>query len=436
MVFPRGDRSAPLRIAWIGPPPCPGGGVAGCAWLVVAALAHGGCEVDCYLATSHEEIPSGLAALHGVRIVNFDTGWRCDRWYSDHAVTKVLTGQAAAAWGRKRIASLLAEQQELRPYDVVYQFSTIEVFGLHRYLDRLPPLVLHPETHMAGELRWVRRERHLASRCQPRWRRLVAEALLTVRLRRQRRDIHLASQVIAISKRFGEHLVADYGLDPNRLSIVPNPINLDELCPAAGARTGGPWRVAFVSRMSARKGLELVIELSCRLADLEGEVMIDLVGAETLWSDYRPLLADLDAGVARYHGYMGRADLVSFLQAADLLIQPAKYEPFGLTVGEALACGVPVVVTDEVGAAEGVSAECCATVPAGDVDALEKAVRAMLERLAGEEGPVMRRVARTEAERLFAPDHVARLAFDALSLAAGTPASSGEQPDLTCDAAR
>lgn len=411
------DRTPGLRIAWIGPTPVRGGGVAGVAWQLVDGLGRLGCEVDCFLTGNHEDIPGDLWGVPQIRVVNFDTGWRFDRWYSNAAITKVLTGLAATAWGRRRLASLLVEQHRRQPYDVVYQFSTIELFGLRRSLPGLPPLVIHPETHAAGELRSLRAERHLASRCEPWWRRHAVEVLQAQRARRQRRDIAHAARVVAISRRFGEHLVRDYCVDPARLVHAPNPIDLEEL-PATGVGGCRPQRVAFVGRISVRKGVDAVVELSRRLGDLDGEVALDIVGAETLWSDYRPLLADLNPAVARYRGYLHRAELAGFLASADVLLQPSTFEPFGLTVGEALACGAPVVATDEVGAAEDVDERCCIVVPAGDVDALEKGVREMLAQMAGPESAGIRRLARAEAERLFAPGRIAALVHEALAGAA------------------
>jgi len=412
-----------LRIAWIGAPPEAGGGVAGVGWLILKGLSELGCQVDCYLSGSAEvELP--MASLPGVRTITLDTGWRYDQWYSRHRVTKTFTGFAARAWGRYHEASLLLEQHPLVHYDVVYQFSTIEVFGLRRHLGSLPPLVIHPETHIAGELRWVRRERRLAARCEPAWRRTAVEALLTFRSKRQARDIHLADRVIAISKKFGQHLVDDYGVSPSVVTVVPNPIDVDELVPKRG-RVGepGPWRIAFVGRISARKGVDLIVDLSHRLADMAGQVSLDLIGADTLWSDYRPLLSDLNSTIARYHGPMTRTDLLKFLERSDLLIQPAKFEPFGLTVGEALAKGVPVVVTDEVGAGEGVDERCCTVVDACDVDALEEAVRGMLRRLSQGEGLAISRLARSEAERLFHPRLVAKRVLDVLEMARASSSS-------------
>jgi glycosyltransferase involved in cell wall biosynthesis len=405
-------------LAWIGAAPQRGGGVGGVAWLLLAALSQLGCDIDCYACGPHEELREALASLPGVRLVNVDAGWRYNRWYSGHSMMVFATGMGARAWEQHRLNRKLLERHRCQPYDAIYQFSNIEFFGTRRHLHELPPLVIHPETHIAGELRWVRRERHLAERCEPWWRRSLTRCLLAARVRRQRRDIHLAAQVAVVSRLFGEQLVRDYGVDAGRLTLIRNPIDLTELHPVRRPPRLGPWRIAFVSRMSVRKGVELVVELSHRLADLEGDVTLELVGGHTLWSDYRPLLADLNPRIARYRGHMDRSELATFLAETDLLLQPAKYEPFGLTVAEALALGVPVVATDAVGAAEDVSSDCCTVVPAGDINAFEEGVRTMLDRLRQGHGPAIGRCARAEAERLFAPHAAAMFALEMLRASA------------------
>jgi glycosyltransferase involved in cell wall biosynthesis/GT2 family glycosyltransferase len=406
-----------VRLAWIGAEPQRGGGVSGCAWLLLQALSQQGCDLDCYAGGPHDELRERLSHLPGVRLINVDTGWRYNRWYSSHNITKLLTGLGCRVWERRSLSRLLLAQHRRHAYDAVYQFSTIEIFGMRRHLDELPPLIIHPETHMAGELRWVRRERDLAARCEPLLRRALVEGFLAARVRRQRRDLNLASRVAIISQEFGKQLSRDYGIDPERLTLIRNPIDLDELRPVSRPQRAGPWRIVFVSRMSARKGVELVVDLSHRLADLEDEVTIELIGDRTLWSDYRPLLAGLDPRIARYRGPMVRRELAAFLAESDLLLQPAKYEPFGLTVGEALALGVPVVATDAVGAAEEVSSDCCTVVPAGDIGALEDGVRSMLDRLRQGHGPVIACCARAEAERLFSPETLATTVLEIVAAA-------------------
>jgi glycosyltransferase involved in cell wall biosynthesis len=238
---------------------------------------------------------------------------------------------------------------------------------------------------------------------------LAARTMLKVRSARQQSDIRLASLVIALSRRFGEHLSNDYGIPSERIRVVPNPVDLDRFSPPAEACTPRrePLTLLFASRMSVRKGVEMIVALSHRLADLAGKVRIEAVGGETLWSRYAPLLGDLNPELASYRGPVGSTQLAELYRRSDLLLQPSHYEPFGLTVGEGLASGLPVVASDEVGAAEDVDARCCSVFPAGDLESFEHGVRSLVARLRTPEHGAIQALARSEAERLFAPTTVA-----------------------------
>jgi hypothetical protein len=224
-----------------------------------------------------------------------------------------------------------------------------------------------------------------------------------------------------MSEAFGRHLVTDYGIDSKRVRAGQNPIDLTDFRPLVEPFPSAkePIQIAMVGRLSVRKGLDLVVELSWRLHDLKEQIELDIVGNQSQWSDYRPLLKDLDPAIATYLGPLSRDALKQWLPKCDLLIQPAKYEPFGLTVAEALACGVPVVVTTEVGAGEGLAQDCCTVVPVEDIDALEAAVREMVANLGTSASTSMRASARREAERLWSAQRVALQVRHALVEAAG-----------------
>jgi glycosyltransferase involved in cell wall biosynthesis len=308
----------------------------------------------------------------------------------------------ATSLGRRRLVNLLVEQHKLVPYDVMYQFSTIEVFGRRRDRQKLPTMVLHPSVHAAGELRWMWNERELSRRCEGWLRPRLVMGWFLFRSRRQRRDIGRAALVLALSDAFGRHLVEDYGIDPTRIRIAPNPIDLESFRPLLQVLpTEGPLRIAVIGRISVRKGFELVVELSRRMRDLAGLVRFEIVGFPSLWSDYSRLVDDLDPTMTIIHGGLTHDELKEWLPTCDLLLQPAKYEPFGLTVGEAVACGVPVVVTSEVGAGERLSEACSMRIPPCDVEALEEAVRKMVARVASPAREMMRAAARSEAELLW-----------------------------------
>lgn len=235
----------------------------------------------------------------------------------------------------------------------------------------------------------------------------------------QRGDVRIAAAVICPSHSFAEHLERDYRVGPARLHVVPNPIDVDCFVPRErSARDQNlPIRLLFASRISVRKGVEMITSLSHRLTDLAGRVMIDVVGGHTLWSDYRPLLRDLEPSTARVLGPIAPASMPSVYATADALLQPSHYEPFGLTVGEALASGLPVVVSDEVGAREGVSPEVCRVFHRGDIDALELAVRDLVRDLQNGQAQRLSDAASSEARRLWALRVVSRQVRAALAAA-------------------
>ena len=157
-----------------------------------------------------------------------------------------------------------------------------------------------------------------------------------------------------------------------------------------------------------------MVGLTHRLSDLTGRVRIEIIGDKSLWSDYRALLSDLNPGVGVYRGELDAKSLAAVYADADALIQPSKYEPFALTVAEALASGVPVVASDEVGAAEGIDPGCCTVFKSGDLDAFESSVRGLIKRLENGAKPAMSRLARSEANRHFSAEHVANRVAESL----------------------
>jgi len=382
-----------------------GSGAPGVAGLLLRELARRGARIDCFVATSREtDDAAELGAVEGIELVTKATRFRFERWYSRHRLTKMASHQLTAALARRSLAATLAARHRAVPYDVVYQFSNLESFGVPRRRDGMAPVVIHPSVHAAGELRWMRNERVLAAGLEGALQPVLVRTWLALRAVRQGRDARRADRVLALSSVFRRDLVADYRLDPERVVVVPNCIDLARFAP--GALDGdGVARILSVGRLTVRKGLEDVIALSSSLRDLEGKVELDVVGAPSLWSDYSGLLTQLDPGIGRALGRFERDGVATLLAGARCLLQLSRYEPFGLTVAEALACGVPVLVTTAVGAAEGLPGDVAWVVEPGDVASLDLAVRELLA-LEPDERAFLAGRCRTEAQR-FAPEVVA-----------------------------
>ena len=408
-----------MRIAWLGPTPNDDGGAPYVGTQLLRELARAGAEVDCFLDVGPDQIPAPLLGIEGLRFVLRPTSWKWGSWYNRDPLMGFVSGKLFRLRAQFALAKAVARRHASEPYDVVYQFSQCELGGLRGLRGSLPPIVVHPQTHAAGELRWYKREARLVRGIEPRSRRLLVRTVLTVRTAIQRRDLGQADRIVGISRRFAEHLICDYGIPRERIGIVVNPIDLERFSPDTrpAARNGSPVKLLFASRIAVRKGVDLIVDLSHRLDDLHGQVEIVVIGGPSTWSDYRKLLDNLNPRIASYPGSLAPDELALLYREAVAVLQPSQYEPFALTVGESLAGGTPVIASDEVGAVEGVDPRVCRVFPRGDQDAFERLVREAIADAATADDGALSALARAEAERLFAPPKVAARLLEQLELA-------------------
>jgi glycosyltransferase involved in cell wall biosynthesis len=397
--------AVPLRIAWIGAVPGKGesGGVPGVATELLYGLAARGHRIDCFIPGTGRELPQRLLTDERLTFVWGTSKWRRQRWYNKTRIATSATVMLSRGVASLRLRREMARRHRLEPYDLIYQFSNIESLAVPSRLRLAVPVVVHPETHSAGELRWLLAERRLGLRCQPRHAYAIALAILAARSLVQRVRIKRADLLVCISSVFRDHMIRDYRYPREKTVVIPNPVRLERF---EGLERRPPQTptILVLGRIAARKGVEDVVALARLLAERHANARVRVVGGPGSWSDYTCLLEQLPSENAEYPGRVLAALIPDELAACDVLLQASKYEPFGLTVGEALAAGLPVVATSEVGAIEGVDPSVTAVVAPGDIEAMASAAQEMIAR--ARSNPEIAARARAEAERLFAPDTV------------------------------
>ncbi|SNT60889.1 Glycosyltransferase involved in cell wall bisynthesis [Actinomadura meyerae] len=176
------------------------------------------------------------------------------------------------------------------------------------------------------------------------------------------------------------------GVPRERVRVVPCGVDLGLFTPdGLAAGDGGPRRVAVLSRLVERKGVDTAIRA---LADVPGTVLAIAGGPPRGGLDGDPEVRRLrrvarDAGVAdrvEFLGRLGRAEVPPLLRSAALVAALPWYEPFGMVPLEAMACGVPVVASAVGGHLDTVADGATGTlVPPRDPEAAAAAMRALLD---------------------------------------------------------
>jgi glycosyltransferase involved in cell wall biosynthesis len=390
-----------LRIAWIGEAG-PEGGVPGLCRVFLRELATAGVELDWFSRGSPETVPelSSLATRARVRVLAFPFKWEWDSWYGRNPKIAFVVASFRRVAAFQRLAAQLVQEHRRHPYDAVIQFSQAELFGLRAVAPTLP-LIIFPCVHAAGELYWCRKEEVLSRRCEPWWWRKFRLLYLKLRLRLQKRDYHLATGVLGLSERFNDLVAADYQLPREKLGVVYHPVELTKA--HADRRTpGGTVKLLYVGRISVRKGIELLVEVIPRLLAADAALEVTIVGEGAQWSNYEALLKALPAERCVWRRGLSNEAVFAEMEQSDILLIPSSYEPGGIVVGEALACGMVVVPSDEVGSAETLSGSVAWSFPAGDGAAFERAIVAAVAAVRAN-GPALRRAAREAAEAQFEP---------------------------------
>ena len=168
----------PLRIAWLGGSPLESGGAPGVATELLDGLARRGHTIDCFFPGAPRALPERLTRHESLTFVWGTSEWRWKRWYSRTKIAAFASGLFARGFASVRLRREILARHAQRPYDLIYQNQMIESLGVPRAITREIPLVIRPDTHQAGELRWLIAERRLAFRCQPRYVFFIVAAIM------------------------------------------------------------------------------------------------------------------------------------------------------------------------------------------------------------------------------------------------------------------
>lgn len=168
-----------------------------------------------------------------------------------------------------------------------------------------------------------------------------------------------ADVLLAVSHEIAERLTRTWRVDPDRVHVVPNGVDVQSFHPADStgakpalrARLGIPNYVRMIlcaANFVPIKNHELLIDAFRRVASARSEVHLYLLGGGPCEPAVRYLARDLHqkGGHRRIHFPGHRENIAAWLRAADIFALPSLSEGCSNAVLEAMASGLPVAVSD------------------------------------------------------------------------------------------
>jgi len=180
------------------------------------------------------------------------------------------------------------------------------------------------------------------------------------RIRKEFLTYRRCDYVIATTNLQVEILRKDYDVPAHQIAMIPPGIDESRYTPVTPAESKALRRklgfrkhdVYTVGRAAANKGYDLLIRALPELRELVPDARLQLAVGANSRSDERKIerwktLAS-DLGVADHVIWLGHISddqMADYYRAAPVFALPSRYEPFGMSAVEAMACGTPCVVT-------------------------------------------------------------------------------------------
>ncbi|MDP9027674.1 MAG: glycosyltransferase family 4 protein [Actinomycetota bacterium] len=195
--------------------------------------------------------------------------------------------------------------------------------------------------------------------------------------RRERETYHAAEHLFAFSEAARASLVRDYGIDPARVTVTGAGANFSRL---PELRADGPRRttratpptVLFIGNDFVRKGGLVLLEAFQKVREVIPDARLQLIGVDPA--------VTAQAGVDVLGRVHDRRRIAALYAEASVFVVPSLFDPYPLVALEAMAFGLPVIATEQMGTPEMISDGVTGRlVEPGSVDALADALLELLQ---------------------------------------------------------
>jgi glycosyltransferase involved in cell wall biosynthesis len=169
----------------------------------------------------------------------------------------------------------------------------------------------------------------------------------------ERRGMHGATRVIAVSHLTKNIVVNRYGISPDKVTVVWNGVDLTPGTDAPARIESRDKLVLYFGRITLQKGPEFFIAAAKRVLEIMPDVKFVVAGSGDLAERMIRMAAELGIGhKVLFTGFLRGKDIERVFSIADLYVMPSVSEPFGIAPLEAMSHDVPVLISRNSGVSE------------------------------------------------------------------------------------
>ncbi len=161
-------------------------------------------------------------------------------------------------------------------------------------------------------------------------------------------ELQLADHILTTSE-LARQTYLENGISADRIHVLPLGTDTDLFVPFEEDTTRhskSQFTFIFSGKVTFLKGVDILVEAYKQVSAYHKDFRLKFIGP---LGDAGYLLKEQKGNSITWMGTMSQDELVKEYQGADCLILPSRYDSYGMVVAEALACGVPVIISDMVG---------------------------------------------------------------------------------------
>jgi len=193
-----------------------------------------------------------------------------------------------------------------------------------------------------------------------------------------------AFAIIAISNQVAEDTQQLYSVAPDRIRLIMNgfneaifrvlPVDREEILAGYGIKGKFQHIVSFVGKLTDFKGVDVLLDAAAIYENELEDILTLIVGDGELRQTLEEQSQRLGLKGVHFLGHQTQPNVAKIYNLADISTVPSRVEPFGLVAVEAMACGTPVVATNEGGLPDFIHDDVGVLVNVGDSGGLAAAI--------------------------------------------------------------